>query len=38
MMPQVPVVLATHLTDTQVRSYRLADNRLAEESQWMQNF
>ena len=31
-MTQVPVYYATDLTETQVRSYRIADNRLAEES------
>ncbi len=33
-MAQVPVLCATNLTDAQVRSYRLADNRLSDESRW----
>ena len=37
-MTQVPVFCATDLTEPQVRSYRLADNRLAEESQWDSKF
>lgn len=33
-MRQVPVHVAHDLTAEQVRSYRLADNRLSEESEW----
>jgi hypothetical protein len=33
-MPTVPVVIATDLTSAQVKAYRLADNRVAEESSW----
>lgn len=29
---KIPVIMLEHLTETQVRAYRLADNRLAEES------
>lgn len=30
----VPVIVARDLTPTQVKAYRLADNRVAQESQW----
>ena len=33
-MAMVPVVVLEHLTAGQLRAYRLADNRLAEESSW----
>ena len=33
-MPQVPCVLVSDLTEAQVRAYRIADNKLAEESAW----
>lgn len=31
---QVPVIRIAHLSEAQVRAYRLADNRLAEEADW----
>ena len=31
---QVPIIVATHLTDEQVQAYRIADNRVAENSKW----
>lgn len=34
---KVPVVMLEHLTETQVRAYRLADNRIAEESFYDEN-
>ena len=37
-MVEVPVSCAADLTETQVRSYRLADNRLSEESSWDAKF
>lgn len=33
-MAEVPVHVATNLTATQVKAYRLADNRVAEEAEW----
>lgn len=33
-LKQVPVVVATHLTPTQAKKYRLADNKIAELSKW----
>lgn len=33
-LPEVPVVRIDHLTPTEVRALRLADNRLAEEADW----
>jgi ParB-like chromosome segregation protein Spo0J len=33
-MKQVPVHVATDLSPTQVKAYRLADNRTAEETSW----
>ena len=33
-LPEVPVVLIDHLTPADVKALRLADNRLAEESDW----
>ena len=33
-MTEVPVVVASHLTDEQVKAYRLADNKTAERSVW----
>jgi ParB-like chromosome segregation protein Spo0J len=36
-LDRVPVVRADHLSDKQVRGYRLADNRLAELSVWDQH-
>lgn len=33
----VPTVLLEHLTDAQVRAYRIADNRIAELSDWDEN-
>ena len=34
---KVPVVMLEHLTETQVRAYRLADNRIAEEAYYDEN-
>ena len=33
-LTEVPVVVASDLTDEQVRAYRLADNRVAELAEW----
>lgn len=33
-LEEVPVIFATHLDDAQVRAFRLADNRLAQNSTW----
>ncbi|MEK9768084.1 MAG: ParB N-terminal domain-containing protein [Betaproteobacteria bacterium] len=33
-MEQVPVLVADDLTDNQVKAYRLADNRVAQEAEW----
>jgi DNA modification methylase len=33
-LPAVPVLLCDHLTPAQVRAYRLADNRIAEDAPW----
>ena len=33
-MKEVPVIIANNLSDNQVKAYRIADNRVAEESQW----
>ena len=33
-MPLVPIIRITHLTETQKRGYRLADNKLAEGATW----
>lgn len=33
-LSQVPVIVATHLTPEQVQAYRIADNRVAENSSW----
>lgn len=33
-MLTVPVILVSHLTDAEVKAYRLADNKLAENSSW----
>jgi ParB-like chromosome segregation protein Spo0J len=33
-LPQVPVHVASDLTPQQIKAYRLADNRTAEESSW----
>ena len=33
-LDSVPVLIADDLTETQVKAYRLADNRVADESQW----
>jgi DNA modification methylase len=33
-LPEVPVLVATDLTPAQVKAYRLADNRVHEESNW----
>lgn len=33
-MPFVPIIRITHLTETQKRGYRLADNKLAEGATW----
>src|SRR5258708_10825193 len=37
-MTEVPVYCATELSEAHVRSYRLADNRLSEESSWDAKF
>ena len=33
-MTQVPCIIADKLTESQVKAYRIADNRVAEESKW----
>jgi ParB-like chromosome segregation protein Spo0J len=33
-LSQVPVIVATDLTDAQVKAYRLADNRTGQEATW----
>lgn len=33
-MTEVPTLVATHFSKAQARAYRLADNRLAEQSKW----
>jgi ParB-like chromosome segregation protein Spo0J len=33
-MKEIPVVVATNLSPAQVKAYRLADNRTAQESSW----
>ena len=33
-LTRVPVVRITHLTETQLRAYRLADNKIAENATW----
>lgn len=33
-LPQVPVILADHLSPERLRAFRLADNRLAENASW----
>jgi DNA modification methylase len=33
-LPQVPVIHVSHLSDEEKRAYRLADNKLAENSSW----
>lgn len=33
-LKQVPAIIATHLTPEQVQAYRVADNRVAENSTW----
>jgi DNA modification methylase len=33
-LPQVPVVFLDHLTETQAKAYRLADNKLTDRSSW----
>ena len=33
-MKKVPVIIANNLSKNQVKAYRIADNRVAEESQW----
>lgn len=33
-LAKVPIICQEHLTDAQVKAYRLADNRLAERSTW----
>ena len=33
-MKEVPVIVAKNLSENQVKAYRIADNRVAEESQW----
>lgn len=35
-MTEVPVHIATGLTDSQVKAYRIADNRTSEEAEWDQ--
>jgi ParB-like chromosome segregation protein Spo0J len=34
-LKQVPVVVATDLTPAQVKAYRIADNRVAQETSWL---
>lgn len=33
-MAQVPIVMADDLTDAQIKAYRIADNRVSQESDW----
>lgn len=33
-LTKVPVHIATGLTNTQIKAYRLADNRTAQEAEW----
>lgn len=33
-LPEIPCVRAAHLTEAQIHAYILADNRLAEDSEW----
>ena len=36
-MENVPVIELNHLSDLDIRKYRLADNRVADESEWDKN-
>ncbi len=36
-MEQVPYIELNHLSDLDIRKYRLADNRVADESEWDKN-
>ena len=36
-IPEIPCVRASHLSEAQTRAYILADNRLAEDSEWDKN-
>jgi len=36
-MQQVPYIELNHLSDLDIRKYRLADNRVADESEWDKN-
>ena len=33
-LAEVPTIQVTHLTESEIRSYRLADNKLADNSNW----
>lgn len=33
-LEKIPVVIASELTSAQIKAYRIADNRIAEESEW----
>lgn len=33
-MKEVPIIVATHLSEQQVRAFRLADNKVAESAKW----
>ena len=33
-MKEVPTIIADDLTDEQVKAFRLADNKVAEKSEW----
>ncbi len=37
-LAQIPVIPIDHLTDDEIRAYRLADNKLAENAQWDEDF
>ena len=36
-MPSVPYIELNHLSDLDIRKYRLADNRVSDESEWDKN-
>lgn len=36
-LEEVPVIYASHLTDAQIKAFRIADNRLSENAKWDEN-